>query len=388
MPSIDKPDTIESLPDALLEIIQKMNDETIGIMANRIKEIGKLSATDVQKLRNSLRFANIDLPQIQQEIADLTKKSLEEMETIFYKSAEEDIVMADTMYQYRGVEQLPLAKNLVMQRTVKAAIKEAKEMFLNISKTTAFVIDGKPTILSVTYNKAVDKAIYEAKTGIVDYNTAMRKTVRDLARSGLRTVDFESGYSRRLDSHVRMNVLDGMRSMGRDIRKQQADEFGADGVYIQPHGLSSPDHLPHQGKEYTYKEFEALNDRLKRPIGTGELNCKHIAYDVIMGVTKPQYTTQELKDINKYSNEKVDWKGKKITRYEASQEQRKMETDIRRLKDQQKALLRSGDDIGARDIQKKINVKTKQYKSLSEGVGLTPKLKRTQVDGYRKISVR
>lgn len=102
----------------------------------------------------------------------------------------------------------------------------------------------------------------------MDYSTAMRSTVRDMARSGLRRVTFESGYSRRLDSKARMNILEGVRRLNSEMMAETGREFGVDGVEISAHGLCAPDHQPVQGRQYSNKDYERLNEALQRPIGT------------------------------------------------------------------------------------------------------------------------
>lgn len=81
---------------------------------------------------------------------------------------------------------------------------------------------------------------------------------------GLR-VQYPSGLTRRLDSAIRMNVLDGIRAVSQDIMRQVGKEFRADGIEISAHALCAEDHLPYQGTQMSEKEFERLQNRLDRP---------------------------------------------------------------------------------------------------------------------------
>ena len=81
-------------------------------------------------------------------------------------------------------------------------------------------------------------------------------------------ITYASGRTRRLDSACRMNILEGVRQVNNGIRKEMGNQYGADGVEIDAHGLCAEDHLPYQGKQYTIKAYEKLNNKLKRPIGT------------------------------------------------------------------------------------------------------------------------
>ena len=77
---------------------------------------------------------------------------------------------------------------------------------------------------------------------------AMGLRVRD---TGTRAVQYESGHTRRVDTAVRMNVLDAMRRMNQRAMEEVGREFGADGVEIDAHMLCAEDHLPYQGQQFS-----------------------------------------------------------------------------------------------------------------------------------------
>ena len=259
---------------------------------------------------------------------------------------------------------------------------ETSEKVLNKSKTRAFVIEGKVTDTAKADTKVINRAVYQASQGFTDYKTAMRKSIKELAQSGIQTVESDTGYTRRLDSQVRMNILDGLSQMNMAYYEQQGEEFGADGYEISAHALCAEDHLHIQGKQYTKEQYKAINSSLVRPIGT--MNCRHVAYPILIGVSEPTYTSSELNEIAQKSTEPVTYtdllgEKKTVTRYQATQRQRQIETQIRKLKDEKYALEQMGDSIGAKDVQKKIKSKVSYYKKMSNEVGLSPKLDRLSV---------
>lgn len=368
----------EKLPQSVEELLGQFNNEILGVISDRIKRIGEMNATQLQSVEKLIKFYGEDLEEIQKRIADLTGKSVEEIERVFVKSAKDAMGDAAVYYEYRNIEQIPYEKNKRLQAIVKKAVENAKKQIVGLSSTTAigFYINGKYKSFKKAYNELIDRAILNVTTGTTDYNTAIQRILKDVGR-GVR-VKYKSGATRRIDSAVRMNVLDGMRTMNRDIRKQQGEEFGADGVYIMPHGLCAKDHLPYQGREYTYAEFDRLNARLDRPIATGKLNCQHIAYDVIVGVTTKPYSQKELDELNAYSTETVTYNGKEMTRYEASQKMREAETRIRELKDIQQFYKDSGDELNAKRYGKYVKEARAKYKKRSAEAGLKPQLDRTR----------
>ena len=70
------------------------------------------------------------------------------------------------------------------------------------------------------------------------------------------------------------------------------------------------------------------------------------------------------------SNELIEIDGKKYTRYECTQLQRKIETKIRKLKDRKELLKAAGDDVGVRECNHKIRLLKDKYNDITQKAGL------------------
>lgn len=370
---------INSLPDPIAKNMGALNQYVVERICKRIQKIGSISASDAHRLKSAIEYAGADLQAIQKELERITGMNAKELDKMFEDVAAENVDFANTYYKARGMETLKdYTENAALKSFVEAAKRTAADGVTNLSSTTMVGFKSGKRLLPLReyYIQVIDKAITFAQTGTVDYYTAMRSTVKEMARSGLRRVTFDSGYSRRLDSQVRMNLLDGVRQLNMAMLEQTGKEFGADGVEISAHALCAPDHQHIQGKQYSLAEFERLNRSLERPIG--ELNCHHFTTPIVLGVSKPVYSASELREINKRSNAKVSYGGKTYTRYEASQRQRQLETAIRYAKDERDACAAAGDKLGATQARKKSASLTAEYKRFSEAAGLTARLERTR----------
>ena len=379
---------LNSLPYPIAKNMEALNQYVVERICKRIEKIGKLTVQDAAKLYSAIEFAGADLQAIQKELERITGMNAKELDKMFEDVAAENVDFANTYYKARGMETLKdYTANAALRSFVEAAKRTAADGVTNLSSTTmiGFKVGKRVLPLREYYIQTIDKAITFAQTGTVDYYTAMRSTVKEMAQSGLRRVTFDSGYSRRLDSQVRMNLLDGVRQLNMAMLEQTGKEFGADGVEISAHALCAPDHQRIQGRQYSLQEFERINRSLERPIGT--LNCHHFTTPIILGVSKPVYSRSELAEINRKSNQKItyqttDRKGnsvtEKMTRYEASQRQRQLETAIRYAKDERDACVAAGDKLGATQARKKSAALTAEYKRFSEAVGLTKRMERTR----------
>lgn len=370
---------LNSLPDPIAKNMEALNQYVVERICKRIQKIGKLNVQDASKLYSAIEFAGADLQAIQKGLERITGLNAKALEAMFEDVAAENVDFANTYYKARGMETLKdYTENAALKSFVEAAKRTAADGVTNLSSTTMIGFKSGKRVLPLReyYIQTIDKAITFAQTGTVDYYTAMRSTVKEMASGGLRRVTFDSGYSRRLDSQVRMNLLDGVRQLNMAMLEQTGKEFGADGVEISAHALCAPDHQRIQGKQYSLAEFERLNRSLERPIG--ELNCHHFTTPIVLGVSKPVYSASELREINKRSNAKVSYGGKTYTRYEASQRQRQLETAIRYAKDERDACVAAGDKLGATQARKKSAALTAEYKRFSDAAGLTKRMERTR----------
>ena len=237
----------------------------------------------------------------------------------------------------------------------------------------------------------MDRAVTEVQRGTSDYKAAIRRTIREAGQAGLRivdssrVVDYESGYSRRLDTAARMNVLDGMRHLNQSIMEEIGRQTGADGVEISAHMLCAEDHAPYQGRQFANDEFEQLQDSLARPFG--EWNCKHSWWPILLGVSEPAYTPEQLQEYRDYSSEQVEIDGRTKSRYEWSQEMRRVETAVRQQKDVANLAKAAGDTTLRRQAQGRINALQDQYDRITQKTGLTPEEDRMSVSGFRRVKV-
>lgn len=360
-----------------------INTHYIKLMAKQIKEIGKLSPSNLFRLQQMSKMQqNID--SIEYMLAQETGKTLDELDKVLELSGLSVYKDAYELYVAHNRIQVPFKQNQNMMNYIRSVQSLTHNTFMNMSNTT---------VIFESYRNLVDVAIDAVSNGIDSYNNIIRKQLTDSTfQSNLRYADeglkvtYASGITRRLDSAVRMNVLEGVRQVNNGIREKTGEEFGADGVEVSAHALCARDHIDIQGKQFTKKEFELRNEELRRHIST--CNCKHYTFPIILGISKPTYTDKELKQYKANSEKPVNINGKEMTKYQATQAQRNMETAIRKQKDKYIFADTMGDTKMAEKIKNNINQLQSQYNSISQQAGLSPKMDRTYVPGYTGKQVK
>lgn len=321
------PEQVAAIRDQANDLTKPITDYLLQDIARRISEAGQLTSSASYQIYRAQQLG-LSRKEIEKELKRLLKVGEGELKNLLTQSAEVGYRFDLSNF---GEDAVPFEENEVIQQIVGASVQLATDDFKNITQTLGMVDPyGNVQPLHDAYQKCMDFAYSQVATGVTDYNTAIRNAVKNLSKYGVRSIDYESGVHRSLEAATRGCVMGGLGLMQEQISQQNHDDMGADGWEISAHAASAPDHEPIQGKQYSDKEYTALNNSLIRRIGT--LNCGHAAYPIILGVSEPQYSEEELEELRQQNEEGITFEGKHYTMYEATQSQRRLERAMRSQK--------------------------------------------------------
>lgn len=368
-------DEIDALRGAAEKLTAPIVDYLIQDLAKRVAKAGQLTAT-AQYETWKLQELSLSQREIKKQLKKLLKVSNRELRKMLTQSAE-----AGYSYDLRSLPQvqaIPFRQNEAVQQIVAAAVQLAENDLSNITQTLGMVDPyGRALPLRDAYRSCMDFAFMQVSTGATDYNTAIRQATKNLADRGVRWIDYESGVHTSLEAAVRRNVMGGLGLMQEQISQRTHDDLGADGWEIDAHNNSAPDHEPIQGNQYSDAEYQTLNNSLVRRIGT--LNCGHSAHPIILGVSIPQYSPEELERMRQKNEVGVTYQGKHYTGYEATQRQRRLEASIRRQKRRILVDEAAGDAEKLQTDQIKLQILRQEYSRFSKAAGLRTQLERAEV---------
>lgn len=392
--------------DALIQPIivrqDYINSLVLNTIAEHVDEIGKLTPSDVKRLQIMAQLG-ANVKQLTAELARLTSLQVVDIKKMIKTVAQDAYIDARYLYDFRHKPFKSLDRNTPMQKLITAIGNTTAKEYLNISnsKATGFLIGDKFTHrnlrfrpIETTYHQIIDEAIQASQTGLIDYRTAMRKALQQLSDSGVRRLSYDSGYTQRLDTAVRRNVLDGIHAIQQAMEDEIGRQINANAKELSVHENSALDHEPIQGHVFTNEEFDKLqnNDDFEDIDGNsfsglarviGQWNCRHFAHSFIIGVSKRRYTQKQL-DANIERNHKGYSlpNGKHLTMYECTQMQRQLETKIRYAKEEQMMWKNAGDIEQAKKVRRKIEQYLQEYKIFSKNCGLSMSKDRLTVSGY------
>jgi hypothetical protein len=377
---------IEAAYNQIRSRIDAVNQEYLEAVAEQIKAIGKLNPSSINRLAQ-MRLYGANVQKIKKSLADALDITVQDVQIILDAAAKQEYASKDYLAVVRGRQTFGLEYNAALQRYIQALAAQTKNTLLNFSQTTN---------MDVAYQEAVSNAIDAVSRGVTDYNSAIRDIMRKLGGDGL-AVTYASGVTRRMDSAVRQNVIDGVRQVAREAQAQIGREIGADGVEISAHPNSAADHEPVQGKQFTIAEFEKMQSGQEFEDVDGnkyagfsraitQWNCRHFPSYIILGVSKRRYTDKQLAEWRNENNKGCEIDGKRYTTYEASQLMRKLETSVRKQKDIANLAKGYGDDVLRREAQAKIRDLKAQYEKVAKASGLKQRTDRMIVQSYAEVA--
>ena len=256
-------------------------------------------------------------------------------------------------FDYRGIEQVETAAKSAL---VANGVKRAKKSLDRLTSVTGIRIGDKVTTMRSAYVEAVSRAVTATNIGTDTFTAVVKKTVNQLQASGVKSAavaEFASGRTQEVYSVVRRDVMAAFSDTVYQYNQELGNEFGADGWEVSAHVLCAQDHLEFQGKQYTKDEMDDIQSSLDRKLVEGP-NCNHALRPIVMGISKPAYSREALDEMRRKSEEIIavpmeSGKVRNMSRYDASQYMRSLETRARRYATRSKLEKATGLDGKASD---------------------------------------
>lgn len=401
---------IDLLVERFVNRIEQANSYYLQKLGESVKKIRALTPTQAQQLVQILKY-NGDYEKIVARISKLTNLDIKEIDELFSEFAKKDQLFYEKFYKYKDVPFVEYAQNEALKRQAQALANIAKQEMYNFARSNALGysirdLQGRVQFIGLreTYERVLDEAVLNVGTGVDTFDNAMSRIMKEIGGSGLKTLDY-NGRSIRLDSMVRQHLKGALRQLHNENQKLIGEDIDFDGYEISTHLNPAIDHEKIQGRQFSIEEYKKLNkgDEAKdytgktftldhdhkngfRPIST--LNCYHYVFSIVLGVSKPEYSEEELDEIIKNNEKGAIIDGEHYTNYEISQMMRKLELQVRKQKDLQIIGKASNNKQIIDEAQTKITQLTQKYREISKISGLPTRMERMKISGYKRISTK
>lgn len=374
------PEQLQNLPQELTDLYDQLSEFILRDIARRIAKGAQITDTAEYQLYRA-RSLGLSTDEIAAKIAEINGSSAAEINRLIREAAAQSDEFDRKMLGADKGAAVPLEENAQLQKLISAQIAETAGKCENLTNTMGFADHdflGRVYYLSMTdmYRREMDSAHMKVATGATDYMTAIRQACNKLAASGVRTIDYESGRSDRIEVAARRTLLTSVAHVTHRISEQNGEELGADGWEMSAHSGSRPSHAVYQGRQYTQEQYE----RIIKPL-ISEPNCRHDVFPIILGVSEPVYTEEELQNIDQPP---FTYEGRKYTAYEASQQMRKMERAMRKQKDRCIVADAAGDKEGFATASIRLNRQKYIYEDFCKAADSYTQYERTYVAGFNR----
>lgn len=386
---------LEEQANVLFENLAGWENSSLQRIGKRIRKYGKMSVADVKAI-NNIAVVKQDMKEITKDLAKITGLNISQIEKIYGDALATQHLANKPLYDYRNVKFVPFSENKELQSIVRAYARATAGTMLNLSKTKALClrdVRGRFVKMQKGYTDILDWAVMQVTTGVTDFHTAMRESIKQLGGGGI-NVDYGGGIARRLDTVVRQNLLWGAKQASVEYQKVVGEELGCDGIEIDWHSNPRPSHVFMQGRQFCNGKSRTINgvffqgaDEVDPTSLEGQscrqalndFGCLHFPTTIICGVSEPTYSKEELDRLNK-QNEKEHTIGNKTQNgYGWQQDMRKLETEIRKQKDIKAVAQASGDKELVKQCDERIKACKDKYNEISEVTGIAKDPKRMSI---------
>jgi hypothetical protein len=207
---------------------------------------------------------------------------------------------------------------------------------VNISQSTAIRVQGRKGVeyqdTSTYLKNKLDQAVTDITSGAFDYNKTIQSTIKEMTSSGIRVVEYDSGWHNRIEVAARRAVMTGVTQVTNQINNMNAEALKTNFFEVSWHSTARPTHQLWQGRVYSKEQLETICG-LGSIAGLSGANCYHSYYPFIPNVSKRLYTDEQLEEMNAKENEIKKYKGREYTTYEATQRQRQLEVLMRKYRE-------------------------------------------------------
>lgn len=383
-----QPEVLDALPEELAELFRALEITLLEEICSRLKASDQLNEVTVQDIR-ALRSHGIDLKEIEKAIRKTSGTSESKLNKLL-----DDVVERNQKYytELIGLAHITQPETLVDAAEVAAIRAQTLGTFRNLTASMGFLVDAGRTMLppAKAYQWALDNAVTQVQSGAINYNQAIKAAVKQLADSGLKVVDYESGHRDQIDVAARRAVMTGVSQICAKYTEQSAEYLETPYFEVSAHAGArdkpgtSPwsSHKDWQGKVYSIRAGD-IYPSIYEVCGLGAVdglegaNCRHRRNVWVEGVSERTYTDEQLEHID--DDLGCEFDGKKYTAYEATQMQRRVERQIIKQKKLVTAYKASAQKDEYYAVKAKLARLNAKYKAFSEAAGLPLQWKRTKV---------
>mgnify|MGYP004511048093 FL=1 len=381
------PDQLEALPRRFVQLWQQVEDDILQDIARRIKTLDELDPLTPTAIWQAWRLAETRAVRSSAvaTLAKYTGKSRAEIKRLLETAGVQTLAADDAVYAAAGLDPPPVNQSAALLNLLNAGYRQTCGTWQNLTATTANTVTG-------AFEDRLSLAWGLVSTGAMDYNTAIRRAVGDLADT-MPYITYPSGHTDTLEVAARRAVLTGVNQTCAKLQLERMEEMGCEFVEVTAHEGARPTHAVWQGRVYhrggavvqdgeRYEDFETATGYGTGP-GLCGWNCRHNFYPFYPGISVHNYTDERLAELDVRN---IPYGGGLYTKYEITQMQRALERKVRRYK--RRYLAETAAGVDASQSAAKLKIARQQLSAFLAETGERLDGARAEVPGFGRREAR
>lgn len=389
---------LEQLAQPLVDVYTSLEDELIQNIAKRFNT-GKGLATQEWQLKKLAELGGLTRDNIKTiakyvgQVPELTKTALESAAFQTLKELEPQFAEAVKLGYLNPTDAPPMSPSV--KQALENYAKQAVDDF-NLVNTTMLnsSLDAYKKAITNTVNaanyenaqKIMNSATGEVITGVSSRQKALSDAIKKMADEGITAFYDKAGRKWSPEAYVNMDIRTTATNTAHATTFARCDDYGLDLIELSSHAGARPKCADDQGKlisrsnkSGTVKDgngntltyYPQSSTSIGAPDGMLGINCGHFASPFFAGLSYKR--AEETKDREQNDRE-----------YAESQNQRRIERDVKNTKREVMAQKAAGNQEAYEEAAAKLKAKQSQYKGFCSDTGRTPRNDRLQVVGYDK----
>ena len=191
-------------------------------------------------------------------------RTYSEIEEIFGDVFETGYNRDNDLFKAVGADFIAYKDNEPLQQYIAAIKEQTRGTYKNITNTMGFVRqrEGTNTWVPLTkyYKDSLTRAVIEITSGSFSYTQVVKKIINEMTNSGIRTIDYASGKTSRIEVAARRAIQTAVTQVAAKVTEQNMEKLHTEYVEVSWHATARPTHQVWQGRVFRWNRGKESSD--------------------------------------------------------------------------------------------------------------------------------
>ncbi|XQY90651.1 phage minor capsid protein [Metabacillus sp. HB246100] len=338
---------------SLLADFESWQGDQITIISWQTAQLSMLEHLTQDNIKTIAKYSGLAIDEVSQALEIAGYEAIDEFEGDLQEAVQKGLLVKP-----------PVVGESQALENILSSYQSQAISTLNLINTT--ILDQSRQV----YRDIVNNTVGVVMSGTMNPLDALRSISSKWAEKGIPALIRKDGARMSTEAYLNSVMRSTVNNVANDMQDTRMDEFGVDLVEISSHMGARPKCAKYQGRIFSrsgnHPKYEPLSSTsIGEADGLFGVNCRHIKYPYIEGITRRTYKPQNAKE-----NREV---------YLKTQRQRELERGIRNAKKRLEVMQAMGDEVGERRAKELVRSRQARMREFINETGLIRNRVREQI---------